>query len=536
MQKKKRKKYISQHFLGLLLFSLINVCSKADAQTSKPKLVVGIMVEGLTDDYINLLEKHFGDGGFNRISEEGVVFTNVDYGPDIDGAAAAAIIYTGASPTVNGIFSNNIYNPKTKKITHILNDTLKNGSTAIEIYSPKAISVTTLSDEIRLDASGTGNVYSIAPEATQAIIAAGHAGNSAFWINDKNGQWSSSNYYKEIPQVMSTRNFRRPLSTVLDTLHWTPLLSPRNYPDIPDYKIQYPFKYNFSRKSNDRFKQFKSSAIVNEEITAIGCELINSLALNQKSAIDMVNLTFTVAPFQYSANSDNRMEIMDSYLRLDRDIAKIIKTAEDKAGKGNVLIFIAGYPASRPTTRDDDKWGIPTGDFSPRRAISLLNMYLMALHGNGNWINGYFDRSFYLNHDLIKDHQLNVADVRREAAEFLSRMSGISTVMTIDDILSSRASDNPSALKRNVSPKSKGDVIINLIPGWAITDDVNQENTKVPQVYRDNFTPSTVMIMAPGITAKKIEDKLDARFIAPTVARLARIRPPNAASLPAVRL
>lgn len=63
---------------------------------------------------------------------------------------------------------------------------------------------------MRLDAAGTGWVYSAAADPVQAIIMAGHAGNSAFWINADKGNWATTTHYKDLPQTMSARNYTRP--------------------------------------------------------------------------------------------------------------------------------------------------------------------------------------------------------------------------------------------------------------------------------------------------------------------------------------
>ena len=115
-------------------------------------------------------------------------------------------------------------------------------------------------------------------------------------------------------------------------------------------------------------------------------------------------------------------------------------------------------------------------------------------------------------------------------------MSGVSGVHTIDDIIASRAGDNASALKRNTIVKYAGDVIVNITPGWSVTDDTVSGAVNTPAVARDAFFPSTVIIMGPGVDPQTIEEKIDARRIAPTVSRLLRIRSPGAASLPAIRL
>ena len=77
----------------------------ATAQTSveRPAIVVGITVEGLSDEYLDILQPYFTEGGFKKLMRAGAYLSSVAYGPGIDPAAATAMIYTGASPMVNGI-------------------------------------------------------------------------------------------------------------------------------------------------------------------------------------------------------------------------------------------------------------------------------------------------------------------------------------------------------------------------------------------------------------------------------------------------
>ena len=70
----------------------------AQTPRQRPALVVGIVVEGLTVDYLNLLRAQFADGGFRRLLDQGVFITDLDYGTPLDGAAATAMVMTGTSP------------------------------------------------------------------------------------------------------------------------------------------------------------------------------------------------------------------------------------------------------------------------------------------------------------------------------------------------------------------------------------------------------------------------------------------------------
>lgn len=265
-------------------------------------------------------------------------------------------------------------------------------------------------------------------------------------------------------------------------------------------------------------------------------DYLRTMPLGKRDVTDMLALSFSLDPYPYSRDADSRPELMDSYLRLDRDLGRIFD-AIDAAGPGmdKTLVFVTGTPLTRRQRRDDEKWAIPYGEFSSRKAVSLLNMYLMAIHGNGEWVSGYHDSQLFLNHKLIKERGEDLADIRTEAARFLERMSGVSHAWTLDEVMERQASENPEAFRRNIVAATAGDVFIAIAPGWQEIDD--DSDTEAPvTVSRAVASTATAFILAPQLAPRKIEIPVDARAIAPTVCRLLRIRSPNGASLPPLRL
>lgn len=516
------------HVMAVLLTAL---SVQAQNAVNRSPLVIGIIVEGLSDDYLTALEPHFTEGGFKRLMRSGVTLTDVDYGPGIDPTAATAIIYTGSSPMVNGIPARHIYSPATDRASHVLLDAKSMGNFTDETFSPKALKVSTIADELRIDSDGDGLVYSLAPDPQIAIISAGHAANSACWIYDHTGNWASSTFYKDMPRAVTNRNYRNPLHSRLDTMKWEPVLPMDAYPLLSRSERSNPFRHQYPQRQFDRFEAFKSTPMANTEVTDLGIDIITSASLGRNPATDMLNLTYSVSPAESS-----RSETMDMYIRLDRDLARLFEAADRAAGTGNTTIFLTGIPAENRHPADDARWNIPTGEYSIRKAMSLLDMYLMATHGNGDWISGYYDKQFFLNRKLIADRDLNLASFRTEVADFLARMAGVCNVYTIDDVLAARAGDNPQALKRNTSVEHCGDVIIEINPGWVITDDEGatsiKAKTKKPRPSeRVNATRIPAFILSPAVAPQRIDMTVDARAIAPTVARVLRIRSPNAASV-----
>ena len=197
-------------------------------------------------------------------------------------------------------------------------------------------------------------------------------------------------------------------------------------------------------------------------------------------------------------------------------------------------MFLAGVPSANGATADDARWNTPSGEFSVPRAKSLLGMHLMTLHGNGEWLQAYNNRQFWLNRKLIADRGLDLTAFRAECADFLARMAGIVNVYTIDDIIASRAGEDPAALKRNTSVEHCGDIFIEVNPGWSITEETHpKQNKRVRTVERADASRFPAFILAPNLSARRIDYPVDARSITPAVARVIRIRAPSAASTPA---
>lgn len=531
-----KEKSVSSKLLFTLIATLAMLGASTPAQGAptgeRPSLVVGIVVEGLNEDYLNELQNRFGPGGFKRLMGSSLIVDQIDYGTFLDPAAATAMIYSGAAPIVNGIPAAHTFDLRRQHARSILSDSTQLGNFTSQLLSPKPLLVSTLTDELKIDGNGASYAYSLAADPQQAIIMAGHAGNGGFWIDDVTGQWATSTYYGDPPQAVTQRNYMLPLSARLDTLMWRPSIAMGLYPNLPATRLPKAFNYVFPKNDKDRYRAFKVSARGNNEVTSLASEILHYQMLGQHSGVDMLSLAYTVAPYAYSETSDTRVETMDAYLRLDRDLEKLFKAIDSKPGADKTLVFVAALPARTASKPDDPQWKVPTGQFSSRKAKSLLNMYLMALHGNGEWVSGYHDRHFYLNHMLINQKKLSVGEIRQEAAEFLNRMSGVSNAFTIDDLLAARVGTNPQALRRNTSVSTAGDVIIDVNPGWEAVDDLTGGPT---YLSRDSHTPTPLFIMGPGVAAERVSTPIDARQVAPTVARLLRIRSPNAASLPALR-
>lgn len=536
------KRYKFDAAMSRLLLALVASMATISAGAASPeqaRLLVGIMVDGLDADRLDLLRERFGQGGFKLLEQQGVSLT-ADYGTYLDPTASTATIFTGAAPSTSGIGSDTNFDRRTLRKSPAYADKDVLGNFSSTGYSPKSLRVSNLADEARIASGGTNNIYSIAATPGLAISMAGHNATSALWLDHKTGNWASSTAYPEMPIAVATRNRAVPLNTRLDTMSWTPSLAPADYPALPDHLTRYPFRYVFPRANSERLDMFAASPMYNREVSSLAGELIVNHKLGKNEGVtDVINIAFNLQPFNYGKSTDKRVELQDAYIKLDRNLEQLFSTISRHVGLDHAVIMLASTPPRPNRRRDDERFNLPYGEFSAKKAASLLNLYLIALHGNGAYVSHFTNGNIYLNHKLLEEMKLDISAVRAEAAKLLASMTGVDRVHTLDDIIAGRAGENAEALRRNTVVSAAGDLLVEVAPGFEIIEDFNESSPTAGHTGMVQCTAAAtapVFILAPNVAAQTIGPPVDARSIAPTVARILRIRSPNGAAAPALVL
>lgn len=514
--------------LTSVLCGLVGFSTVVLADPTRPRLVVGIVVDQLRTDYIEFLMSRFGKDGFRLLAEGGLYLKNVDFNmQDLDAVNSTALIFTGNYPGASGIPAAKVYDRASKYPLPVLHDVDVLGNFTSETYSPSALRLSTVSDEVAVDGVGLAQIYSIAPDAMQSILMAGHAGTGAAWISDETGKWATTTYYKEVPPALSQRNFKEPLAERLDTMVWTPSQPLDSYLGLPPQKKYFPFRHSFPKKDDARYSKFKQSALVNAEVTDLAVEYLKSLQLGRHGdVIDMLNIGYTTAPCKEASDSDVRLELQDSYLRLDGQLSRLFSAIREYVGLDNTLIFLSSTGYYDDAIEDDARYRIPTGNFSTRRATALLNAYLSAKHGNDQYVDGAFGNMIYLDHAVLEKHGLDAIEVRKDARDFLVMMAGVADVKSITDILG-ETTPELRRISRGLDPKAAGDLRLEFAPGWTVNDDVRLPVVKWQA--REGRHASPAFIFGKDINPEKISTPVPATAIAPTVTSVMRIRSPNGA-------
>ena len=138
-----------------------------------------------------------------------------------------------------------------------------------------------------------------------------------------------------------------------------------------------------------------------------------------------------------------------------------------------------------------------------------------------------FDRGQYnLNRALFEQKVLDTDAEAREGKLFLQRMSGVADAWTLSELLTASDADL-AALRLSINPKTAGQIIIAVQPGWNLIDDTVYPSVVTP--VRDCAVMTPAFILGSGVEAVTIGTPVDAAALAPTVTGILRIRSPNGA-------
>ena len=510
-------------YLYIFILSILASETEASAQINGtqnndvPRLVVNISIDQLRSDYMEAFMPLYGEDGLKRLLAEGRIYTQPTYPfAPVDRASASAALSTGTTPYYNGVPSAEWLSRKTLRPVRC---TAADGSTT---PSPKALSVTTIGDELKVASHGAAKVYAIAAEQDAAIMSAGHAADAAFWVNPKDGKWCSSAFYIKTtpPWVDAFNRLNAPAQKAGST--WKAIDGiTANCSYFPSSGVIKPFSHTFA--GNKQFLDYTTSALINSDITTLALQCQSSTAMGIDDVTDMLSLQYYAGTFCHQNTNDVQLELQDTYVRLDRAIAQLVTTLEQRVGKDHLLFVITSTGYYDDVVTDLSQYRIPTGTFYINRTAGYLNMYLAAIYGQGNYVEAYHGNHIYLNLTTIEQKHIQLSDILGRAREMLLMSDGVRDAYTSLGLLSNSNAE-ADMMRNGYCIGISGDIIVEVAPGWKVFNEDNQQETKARQAC----VAFPVIFYGAGIQHETVSTPVKMTQIAPDICKSIRIRAPNA--------
>lgn len=521
----------------------ISLYSSVFAQVERPKLVVGLMVDQMRWDYLYRFADRFGDDGFKRLLKQGFSCENtlINYVPTFT-AIGHSSVYTGSVPSIHGIAGNDWIEQATGRSMYCTQDDLVKGlgtEGRDGQQSPRNLLASTVTDELRLASNFRSKVIGISIKDRGGILPAGHFANAAYWFDSKSGNWISSTFYMDaLPKWVNTFN-GKDLATKYVNQDWNTLYPIDTYKNsIADDNIyegtwQGEEKPVLPRKTSQLVKDvgleiiktmpqgnsftldFAKDAIKNE-----------NLGNNADKQTDFLCVSLSATDYVGHRYSLSSVEIEDTYLRLDRDIASFLKYLDETVGEGNYTFFLtADHAVSyNPLYYTDQKGS--GGYLFDRQIQRTLNGALKEEFGQDKLVRSMTNYQVHFNHQLIDSLQLDEKAIRERVIKLLKKEDGIAYVLDLDG---SQEMVVPAALKEKVingyNRKRSGSIQILVEPQWYAGTPRSPGTTHGVWSPYDSHIP--LLFMGWGIPQGKTNRPVAITDIAPTISALLHIMEPN---------
>lgn len=514
---------------------------------SKPKLVVQIVVPQMHHDHLAQHWARFGDDGFKLLVNNGVLCAQAHYGHQhTQSWPGLATLSTGADPAVHGIVANRWYLRNDKANVQATADPKAQtvgGSFGQGMHSAKLLLATTLADEL-WHHDPQSKVIGIALEPSAAILATGHSATGIFWLDTERGRWvSSTAFAQQLPPWADTLNAKG-LALIYAQRDWRTLRPLHTYAQADTLAVRTPAQ---RKRRADKLRQladglirpgqknpnglssllespFGSSFTVDMAIAAIEGE---GLGLDQHT--DFLSITFSPNRAIGAKHGPSSVEMEDAYLRLDADMAHLLRYIDRQVGLRNTLVVLTSDHALGRSIDELRDAGLPCGTFSSLLATTLLNSYLSALHGKGQWVLYCHGLHIYLDHKLVADKHLDLDLVRQQAASFMLEFGGVARSVPAQALLRGDAPPNAplGPFQRSYNCQRSGDVLLALNPGW-VEEGQAMGNTAMP-----HHSHVPLVLCGWKVRSTLLLQPIDMVQLAPTLAVVLGLpRPSGALALP----
>jgi predicted AlkP superfamily pyrophosphatase or phosphodiesterase len=522
-------------FFAVILLSAVAVNSFS--QTQKPKLVVGLVIDQMRWDYLYRYDALYTANGFKRLLKDGFTAENtlIPYVPTYT-AVGHSCIYTGSVPAVMGIVGNNWYDPYAEKYVYCTDDstvsTVGNNGKAGKM-GPANLWATTITDELRLSTNFKSKVIGIALKDRGAILPAGHSANAAYWYDG--GKWiSSTHYMNDLPGWVNQFNEKDVAGKYMSS-DWNTLLPMEKYDlstadDKPyenaikgEKSVTFPHKLS-AIEGKDKYESFRTTPFANTFTFDFAKTAIENEMLGKNTVTDFLTVSISSTDYVGHSFGPNSIEIEDTYLRLDRDIADFLSYLDTKVGKGNYTLFLSADHGVAHIPAFLNEHNIPGGTFEDGDIVKELNRKIEEKFSVKGAVKTVMNYQVYLNKKAITEQNKGTEEISSFIITTLKQKDFIINAFELDEIQeASIPQPQKEMLMNGYNPKRSGDIQFIFKPGYF--DGGKKGTTHGLWNPYDAHIPC--LFYGWGVKAGKTNRTTSMTDIAPTVAALLKIQMPS---------
>ena len=534
-----------------------NSTKDVSRDSSKPKLVVILVVDQMRGDYVDKFQQQW-TGGLKRLVDEGAWFHEAAYPyASTETCVGHTTISTGAFPATHGMIGNEWWDrEQQKEVTCTADASVKNvpyeGAAALAA-SPSASGSTSngpgdsavkmlipaFAEELKFQ-SGTGaRVVAMSLKARGAITLAGHQADSVTWWDGATGLWQTSSAYPQAPFIAEFVKLHPIAEDYGKT--WAPLLPESAYlydksavnPGQPaNYGATFPhlLRGGPESKGPDRafYLQWATSPYPETYLAHMAEDVVDKLQLGRGPGIDFLSVSFSSLDYIGHSFGPRSWEVQDELARLDRDLGEFFTHLDKTVGRGKYVVAFSSDHGVAPVPEDLRKTGVDAGRLNVEEVRNRIEQVLEPLHYAKPSVSKIDGANVYFTPDTYAKLKSD-AHALQTVIDAIQSAPGVARVYQAEEVDDRPATRNPihAAEAAGFLKSRSGDLLIVPKPYWIWDYSApgkpgrNGGTSHGTPNYYDQRVP--VILMGPGIRRGKYYETATPADIAPTLAALCGI-------------
>ena len=424
-----------------------------------PRLVLVLAIDQMRFDYLTRLAPLY-TGGLRMLLDRGAVFTDAKYRhAATETGPGHSVILTGRHPRHSGIVANDWYDAFLDRMVNVVDDPVQKplGGPGRAASPVNAVGFTV--GDVLKAARPESKVVAVSLKDRSAILLGGRRADGVYWYETAGGNFITSTYYvADAPPWLLDWNRRRLADRYAGTV-WTRLL-----PDVALYDryagkdavegewdrkdTVFPHEIRGNVPSLLFYDDLRRTPFADTLTLDVTLEAMKAHHLGEDASTDILAIGFAAMDVIGHTYGPDSHEVMDQLLRLDLVLQTLFGEVERRVGLDNTVVVLTSDHGIGPLIENVRAQGVPAQRATPATLLGAVSRAFQTQFPRigALLVKLYSPPDFYLDTDVIRDHQLSLDAVNATAIEALLGTGLVAKVYTREDLRTPRASGSDPLL------------------------------------------------------------------------------------------
>ena len=273
-----------------------------------------------------------------------------------------------------------------------------------------------------------------------------------------------------------------------------------------------------------KYEAFRTTPFANGFTFNFAKAVIANEQLGKNSVPDFLTVSISSTDYIGHTFGPNSIEMQDTYLRLDRDLASFLEYLDVTIGRGKYTVFLTADHGVAHIPQFLNEHNMPGGYFEDGTIEKELNSELEKKFGQKKLIQKVMNYQVYINEKLIQDSAVSRDAVITSTIQLLKAKDYVVTAFETDELPEVTLPEPQKTMVVNgYNPKRSGQIQFTLKPGYF--DGWGTGTTHGLWNPYDAHIP--FVLYGCGIKPGKLYRDVHMTDIAPTIAALLKIQMPS---------